>query len=338
MKIRDLKFWPYPPGVVLRITADDGAVGWGECGTPLSTDQVRALDWLRGREVSAYEVHRHRLLAHPAQGAVNMALLDLMGKAVKAPVYQLLGGPTRTKVRALIAAGFDPPQGVEALMARGHRAFIVPAGPAAGPRQQFLTGVVNRLEKFRKDLGEGCDFVLDGQGALTPGEAQQVSHAIEGLHPMWFDEPCSLTNLGAAKKIAEENVTPLGWGRQMAALSEVQEVLREQMCDVVRLDLGRHGISSIRKAAALAETYYVAVAPFHRGGPIATAAALHLAASLPNFFAQQLPLPENDEVAKRRAELVGAELENPVNGYLTLPTGPGLGIHVNERLLEQEAA
>ncbi len=338
MKIREFKFWAYRGGTVLRMTADDGTKGWGECGSMLRPDELRRIEALRGKAVSAYEVHRNELLDHPAQGAVNMALLDALGQAAKVPVYQLLGGPTRTKVRAVISAGFDPPQGMEGLMKMGHRSFVVPVGSGAGPRKIFVSGVAERLSGLRKRLGDKVDFVLDGMGILSPGEAQQVSAAVEELHPLWFDEPCALTNLGAARKIAEENVTPLGWGRHLTRLAEVQELLREQMCDVVRLDIGRHGISSIRKAAALAETYYVAVAPFHRGGPIATAAAIHLAASVPNSVAQQVPLPEDEAAAKRRADLVGGEIEKVTEGFLSLPAGPGLGIQVNERLLEREAA
>jgi galactonate dehydratase len=338
MKIRSVQTIPYRRSVVVKITSDAGVVGWGECTHSLSAEQAKDLERIQGQDAESYEVHRRTLLDNPAQGAVNMALLDILGQAAKAPVYQLLGGPTRFKVRAMISAGLDPVLGFEGLQKRGHRAFVVPTGTAAGPRQDFVSGVRKRFDGLRQRLGDGCDFVVDGMGALTPAEAQQVSHAIEDFHPLWFDEPCPMVNLGAARKIAEENVTPLGWGRHMTDLAQVQEVLREQMCDVVRLDVGRHGISSIRKAAALAETYYVAVAPFHRGGPIATAAALHLAASLPNFFIQQMPQPEDDDAAKRRADLVGAEIEKVTEGYLSLPTGPGLGIKVNEELLRRNAA
>ena len=92
-------------------------------------------------------------------------------------------------------------------------------------------------------------------------------------------------------RIASENVTPVGFGRFAAEAGVFQDLLRSDAVDVVRPDLARHGITQVRRIAAVAEPYYVAVAPFHDGGPIATAAALNLAASLPNFFIQQVPYP-----------------------------------------------
>ncbi len=115
-------------------------------------------------------------------------------------------------------------------------------------------------------------------------------------------------------KVSEENVTPLGFGRQARRPSDFQELLREQVIDVLRPDLGRMSLSSIRRSAAIAETYYTAVAPYNEGGRIATAAGLHLAASIPNFYLLDIP--------------AGAA---PVkDGFAALPTGPGLGLSITE--------
>ena len=102
---------------------------------------------------------------------------------------------------------------------------------------------------------------------------------------------------------------------------------------MVRPDVSCHGLSQVRRISALAETYYVAIAPFHDGGPITTAAALHLAASLPNFFIQQVPFPAAEEDRRMRARLAGESLETVKDGFLQLPRGPGLGITVNEAAL-----
>jgi galactonate dehydratase len=149
---------------------------------------------------------------------------------------------------------------------------------------------------------------------------------------MWLDEPCPPTAAGALHKISEESVTPIGWGAYIDSLSTVQDLLREQVIDVVRLSLLRHDLWSIRKAAALAETYYTAVAPYPGPGPISTAAAIHLAASMPNFFIQQVPWAAGDD-AKMRAEIAGGPLEDVNDGYLSLPNGVGLGVEVNEAAL-----
>jgi galactonate dehydratase len=114
-----------------------------------------------------------------------------------------------------------------------------------------------------------------------------------------------------------------------------QDLLRADAIDVVRPDLGRLGISQARRISAVAEPYYVAVAPFHDGGPIATAAALNLAASLPNFFIQQVPYPGAEEDRRMRARIASQEVETITDGFLQLPRGPGLGITVDESALSE---
>jgi len=114
--------------------------------------------------------------------------------------------------------------------------------------------------------------------------------------------------------------------------------LGDGIVDVVRMDLHKLGITPLRRAAALAETYYVAIAPFHTGGPVATAAAKHLAASLPNFFIQELPAVLEREERQLRDALVGGGVETVSDGYLSLSTKPGLGIQVDEALLRRMTA
>jgi galactonate dehydratase len=317
---------------LVRLRTKDGATGWGE-GPPLAPAHIEsARQAVNGQPAHSYKVVHSKLAGHPAAGAIDMALLDLLGQAAKAPVYQVLGGPTRTKARAMTE--WSP----EA-RARGYKAFVVdlPQIVFPNPRAQFISRVRQTLDDLRRTAGEDSDFVLNGANELTAAEAANVAAALEKFHLLFFDEPCGLTNLAAARKISEENVTPVGWGRHIGRLSEVQDLLREQMVDVVRLDLWRHGLTGIRVAAAVAETYYVAVAPYHRGGPIATAAALHLAAALPNFYIQQIPWATGDD-AKVRAEIAGADIEKPVDGFLALLNSPGLGIRVNEAAIRRYAA
>jgi galactonate dehydratase len=269
-----------------------------------------------------------------------MAMLDLVGKFTKAPVYQVLGGPTRHRVRALAsldgAADDDLVVSLKARHAAGFRAFAVPLPPvvARNQGQAFAEAVSRRFDKLRA-AADDADFVLDGAASLTPGDAGRVAAAIEHLHLLWFDEPCCLSNLSAVRKITDESATPLGFGRHIEQPGEVQDALREEVVDILRLDLARHGISQIRRMAALAETYYVAVAPCHEGGPIGTAAALHLAASLPNFFIQHIPIPSADVDRRMRAELTGGPVETVRDGFAPLPTAPGLGIAVDEKALDK---
>jgi galactonate dehydratase len=222
-------------------------------------------------------------------------------------------------------------------MEEGFRAFLVPLPPikARNQGQDFIVAVRKRLDALRASGGESIDFVLDGGGSLSPGDASSLSSALEAFHLLWFDEPCRATNLGAIRGLASGNVTPLGFGRQLRDPGAFQDLLREDAVDVLRPALGLNGISQIHALAVLGEVNYVAVAPYHDGGPIGTAAALQLAASLPNFFIQQIPLPPAEEDRRMRSELTGSSVEVIKEGFAVLPTGPGLGISVSEAALEK---
>lgn len=328
---------------VIRLMTSTGLRGHGECAAVSAAELAQAAAILQGKPATAFEVVRPQLAALPAlQGAVNMALLDIAGQLARAPVYQFLGGPTRHKARAVTAlAGASEAALLESFRrARqaGYRAFLVPLPPvlARNQGQAFVLATRRRLEALRAAGGEDSDFVLDAAGALTPGDAASLATALERFHLLWFDEPCPVSNLGAVRKLASENVTPLGFGRHLNDGGQFQDLLREDAVDVLRPSLYRHGISGIRRIAAIAEAYYIAVAPYHDGGPIATAAALHLAATLPNFYIQQIPLPEAPEDQRMRAELAGTAVETVVaDGFAQLPRGPGLGLAVSEEALQK---
>ena len=327
---------------VLKIMTESGLAGFGECEPVSSADLARATQIVSGRPATAYEVIRQQLLPLPGlQAAVNVALLDILGKKAKAPIYQVLGGPTRFKARASAVLEGETDEVLVTSLKRaqglGFRAFLVPVPQvqARNQGQAFVQATRKRLDLLRSAGGDDADFILDGAGSLSAGDASSLAHELERFHLLWFDEPCCLSNLSAARKIASETVTALGFGRHLHDAGAFQDLLREELVDVLRPSLALNGISQIRRMAALAEAYYVAVAPHHNGGPIATAAALHLAASLPNFFIQQIPLPVADEDRRMRAELAGASVERVTDGFAALPAGVGLGITINEDALEK---
>jgi galactonate dehydratase len=272
--------------------------------------------------------------------ALNMAMLDVVGRFVKAPVYHVLGGPTRNKCRALAhlegSADAELVASVERARKAGFKAFLVQAPPAMARNQgqAFVLSARRRLDALRQAAGPGTDFVLDGANSLSPGDAASLAAAFERFHLLWFDEPCEMASLGALKKIAAETVTPVGFGRFIQQPSAFQNLLRDDAIDILRPDISLNGISRIRQMAAIAEPYYTAIAPYHNGGPVATAAALQLAASLPNFFIQQIPLPAAEQDRKMRAAVAGA-VEVVRDGFAVLPTAPGLGITLDEKALEE---
>jgi len=267
-----------------------------------------------------------------------MALLDAIGKSVHAPIYQLLGGPTRFKARVMTplegASEAELLASLERAQAAGFRAFSVPLSPTAGREtiRATIFATLRRLEKLRAAAKGPADFVLAGTGELNGDEALALSGALEQFGLLWFDEPCAMADLAS---LTRNNVSPIGYGRKIHQSSMFLELLRDEAADVIRPDIGLNGISQIRRMAAIAETYYVAVAPYHDAGPVTTAASLHLAASLPNFFIQQIPHPKSEPDRRMRADLAGPSLETIDNGFAALPTGDGLGITVNEDALEK---
>ena len=326
-KIAELQAYPVREPVsgrrftVIRLKAENGLTGYGECGR-LSRE---ALDDARKRVIGLPVTSYALPDLHPG---IHMAMLDAASRAADAPLYRFLGGATRHKVRALTTAE------AAAANSAGFRALTIPLGTPKAHNQgdAFAKSAVARAEAARR---AGFEVVLGGGGALSPSDAAVVAAGLERFHLLWFDEPCALANLSTIRKIAEETVTPLGFGRDVTALSTFQDLLREGLVDVVRPDLARDSLLAIRRIAALAETYYVAVAPNHEGGPVATAAALHLAASLPNFFIQHIPLPAAQQDRDMRAALVREPVERVRDGFAALPREAGLGITVNESALEK---
>jgi galactonate dehydratase len=335
LEISELRLFPVREPVsgrayaVVEVRTRAGITGYGEGAAISPAEFARARRFWTGRPASSYVVAGP---PPPMAGAVDMALLDILGKAANAPVYRLLGGPTRHKARAF--ASVEGAAGVERAAAAGYHAFGIPVPPPAARNQgrAYQRDVRHLVESLRA-ARDPFDFVLEGGGALTAGDAASVAATVERLHPLWFDEPCAAGNLEAVRKIAAESVVPLGFGRDIPAAA-FQDLLREGLIDVVRPDVSREGISRLRRIAALAEPYYTAVAPCHAGGPIATAAALHAAASVPNFFIQQIPLPESAQDREMRRALAG-DVESVAAGFASLPTGPGLGIQVSLAALEK---
>ena len=307
---------------LLRVKTRSGLTGWGECPTVTSDDLKRLESAWMGRPAHNYAAID---ASTPVGAALDVALLDILGKACHAPVYHVLGGPTRSKVRAYgspFAADFP---------------IVAVAVPTPASRNQGKA-YQNQIRALVDAVPASSDFVLSGNGLLTAGDAASVAATVESKHPLWFDEPCVHSNLETVRKISGESVVPLGFGRGIHDIGAFQALLREGLVDVVRPELAFFGITGVKRVAALAETYYVAVAPHHDTGPVGTAAAIHLAASIPNFFVQHVPIPSSPEDRAMRAALCSPDPELGRNGFLALPRGPGLGITIDETALEKYAA
>lgn len=310
--------------VVLQVRTQSGLIGYGECNS-LSGPDLKAMNQaVAGRAASAYQA-LDGLVPPSARGGLNIALLDVLGKVTNAPVYRILGGPTRNKARAITRLSGSSDEELQSELQKqlsvGFRAFLIPIpNPTARNQGSDFVHLATARLKAMRTAAPNADFAFEARAELTPGDAASLAAAIETMHPLWLDEPCPVSNLETIHKIADETVVPLGFGRNISDPGTFQVLLRDGLVDLLRPDLLTHGITGIRRLSAMAETYYVDLAPWHRGGPISHAATLHVAASIPNFF-----------IAQASDSFAGPA---PRNGFFDLPKGPGLGIDVDEKTLE----
>ncbi len=327
---------------VLRLETRGGLIGYGEGGPSTAAMIADAKAAASGRRPNETEFIRHRLEALPAlEAAVNNAFLDLLGKSTNTPIYQFLGGPTRFKARVLAHLDGEDETALAGPLKRavekGFQAFTVPipARDSLWRMQAYVDAVKARIERMRGLAGSDLDLVLDAGGVLTPGDAALVATALERNHLMWFDEPAGVLTGDGLARIADESTMPLGIGRSVHEIATFQNLLRWGCVDLLRPSLGLNSIAKIRRIAAIAETHYVAVAPYHTGGPIGTLLGIHLAASLPNFFIQQIPVPASERDAAMRAEITTGDRESAAGGFAPLINKPGLGLQIDERALDR---
>jgi L-alanine-DL-glutamate epimerase-like enolase superfamily enzyme len=218
---------------VLKVTTRSGLIGWGECGYNPAADLKAVQQAWIGRPANSYATIA---AATPFRAALDIALLDVVGKAAKAPVYRVLGGPTRSKVRA-----YGSPYSQQFSVA----VINVPAPASRNQGKAYQNRILELIDRVPSD----GDFVLAGNGVLTPGDAASVAASVETKHPLWFDEPCSHSNLEALRKVSGETVVPLGFGQGIDDPGVFQGLLREGLVDLVRPDISLFGISGVRRVA-----------------------------------------------------------------------------------------
>jgi len=293
------------------------------------------------RRATESEFIRAALRDIPAlEAAVNNAMLDLISRAKNVPIYRYLGGPVRFKVRLLGhlegATASDSAPSLERSKARGMQAFTAaaPIRDAMIPLRAYVDLVRSQYADRQRLAGASAEWVLDAAGAMTPGDAASVAVALERSHPIWFDEPTRVTTQDALAKIVDESTMPIGLGRHLTDLVAFQRLLAGGSVNIVRPDLGLNSLAKIKRVAALAETHYVGIAPFHNGGPIGSMAGIHLNASVLYAYAQQIPVPASDRDAAMRAEITTGLTESGDTGFFPLLNRPGLGFEVNEKALD----
>lgn len=331
-----------PRWLFLKIHTNAGITGLGEPiteGRALTCAQaVKEVEpYLIGKDPRAVAHHWQAIYRHAfyrggpiltsALSGIDQALWDIKGKALGVPVYELLGGPTREKIRVYAHAGTAAQ--MKERRAQGFTAFKT--GPARKrparivETKGFVDNVTREFAALREAIGPEADIAIDFHGAIPPQTAKLLIKALEPYQPMFIEEPVNCQNVEAMAEIARGTHLPIATGERIFTKWGFREILEKGAASIVQPDLCHAGgITEVRLIAGMAEAYYAAVAPHNPLGPISLAAGLQLAASIPNFLCQeQVSLGEGYIKSPFKVE----------NGYIPLPTAPGLGIELDEDAL-----
>ncbi|HEU0138493.1 MAG TPA: galactonate dehydratase [Bryobacteraceae bacterium] len=258
---------------------------------------------------------------------IDQALWDIKGKALGVPVYELLGGPTRTRVR--VYAHARSADQIQQRLKEGFTAFKT--GPAKRRPSRYVETpaevqyAAEKFAEFRRTVGNDIDIGIDFHGAISPATAKLLIKVLEPYQPMFIEEPCQAQNHDVMAEIARGTHLPIATGERVFTKWGFREVLEKGAATILQPDLCHAGgITECRLIAGMAEAYYASIAPHNPLGPISLAAGVQLAASIPNFLCQE------------QVSLGEGYLKQPFKvreGYLELPTGPGLGIELDENAM-----
>ncbi len=343
LKITKLEtFLVQPRWLFLKIHTNAGIVGLGEPiteGRALTcAEAVKEIEpYLVGKDPRRVTHHWQAIYRHAfyrggpiltsALSGIDQALWDIKGKALGVPVYELLGGPTRSRIRVYAHAGTV--EQMKSMQAKGFTAFKT--GPAKKRPSRYIETpsavqyAAERFAELRKAMGPDVDIAIDFHGAISPATAKLLIKALEPYQPMFIEEPCQCQNHDVMAEIARGTYLPIATGERVFTKWGFREVLEKRAATVLQPDMCHAGgITEVRLIAGMAEAYYASVAPHNPLGPISLAAGVQLAASIPNFLCQE------------QVSLGEGYLKKPFTvreGYLDLPTGPGLGVELDENAL-----
>src|ERR671933_528531 len=270
----------------------------------------------------------------------EMACWDIVGKALDQPVYNLLGGPVRDRIKAYANGWYRVKRTPEEfhsaakkVVEKGYKALkLDPFGPGhyeLGRDEKHQA--IALVEAVRDAIGPEPEILLEMHGRFSPATAVEMARRLEPYGLGWVEEPVPPVNLKALKKASQKISAAVATGERIHQRNEHRQLFELQAADVIQPDISHiGGLLETKKLAAWADAYYVTVAPHNVGGQINTAAALHLAACTPNFKIQEYFNDFADPWVRETAP----GPPGVVDGYLALPEGPGLGVELDEEVIE----
>ena len=350
-----------PRWLFLRLETSDGIVGWGEPVVEGRARTVRAaveelLDsYLLGKDPAPIEDHWQAMyrggfyrggpVLMSAIAGIDQALWDIKGKRLESPVYELLGGRARDRVRVYSWIGGDEPADVAEEAARkveqGFTAVKMNATPMLERVDDpaSVAAAADRLEQVREAVGDDVDVGVDFHGRATKTMAKRLAVALEPYDPLFIEEPVLPEQNDALPEVARHTAVPIATGERMFSRWDYKGLFEQGVVDVIQPDLSHAGgISEVRKIATMAEAYDVSVAPHCPLGPIALASSIQVDACTPNVLIQEQSLG----IHYNRTSDVLDYLVDPTvfaydDGFAAIPEAPGLGIEIDEEHVREQA-
>lgn len=346
----------------VQLRTGQGLIGWGECYTaPDREPAIRALveslsEHLIGKSI--YEIRRFTLAAYNdiatmrgsmelfcAVSGLEHALWDVVGKTVGQPIYNLLGGPLRTKLRVYANGWAGPIAGTKAdiesvtaaaedVVAQGFTAMKLDPFPGTWGWEVTRDDIdfgIDLISELRSALGASVDILVEGHRRFSPMVAQRIAKLLEPLDPFWFEEPVSSTNIEALAEVRRDTSIPIVTGEELYTLNGFRDAIKHRAVDIINPDVGNTGgILELVSISNLAHVNMVAVAPHNYNSmSVGLAATLQASAVMPSFLITEYFV----NFAERSAAISKTPKIEVVDGHVTLGQAPGHGVDLDEDAL-----
>ena len=332
----------------VKVETDEGITGWGEATSgpmAVATMVEEFGEQLVGKDPGRIEQHWQTLYHHfhvrggvvqmSAISGIEIALWDIKGKALGAPVYELLGGPMRDRIWCYGRwDGATPELAVERALSFTEQGITALKGDPFDHRGLFIPIeaerlAIRKLEAVRGAVGDDVELLVEVHGRLAPSDAIRIGNAMEPYRPFVYEEPVPPQNIDALQRVAEAVSIPIATGERLYTKWDYADLLSRQIVAMIQPDIVQGGgILELKKIAAMAEAHYVGFQPHNPYGPLCTIASLHLDACVPNFMIQE------GGIHPWFQDVCFDGFPRQKDGFLPLPQGPGLGIEIDEAWIE----
>ena len=323
--------------VFVKISTDAGITGWGEMlkddAKACAAGALEVGSYLIGQDPTRVAFHWQAIhrgafyrggpIKTAISSGIDQALWDITGKVYNLPVYKLLGGAVRDRIRVYGQPGKNGVNAMKVLLqdAGGRNPFKYNEG------DKYVAEVTERFAALRKKMGPGVDIGVEFHGAVQPTTAIRLMAALEPYSPWFYEEVVQALNVDVMADLAKKTSVPLATGERIFTKWGFREILEKKAAMILQPDVCyAGGITELKIIAGMAEAYYAPIAPHNPQGPCSLAASLQIAASVPNFLIQERG--DNEY-----ADLLAKPLPPIVGGHRPLLTEPGLGITIDENKL-----